>query len=132
MKNVTESKSRTIVFDSSCWIEIFTQGPLSRLCDKEFKNASQILVPTVVIYEVYRKISLTVSEDQALSAVALMSQYKIVDLNRDISLTAADLSIGQKLPMADSFVLAHARYEDAILVTLDNDFRGMSNTKVLR
>jgi len=107
-------------------------GPLFKACDKELKSASEVLVPTVVIYEVYKKISLSVSEDRALSVVALMSQHKVVDLTRDIALAAADLSIGRRLPMADSLVLAHARYENAILVTLDNDFANIPNAKVLR
>ena len=123
---------RSIVFDSSCWIELLIQGPLAKVCDKELKHSSQVLVPTVVIYEVYRKISSSVSEDQALSAVALMSQHKVVDLTRDISLAAADLSIAQKLPMADSLVLALAQHESAVLITLDNDFMDIPNAKVLR
>ena len=122
----------TIVFDSSCWIEVLTQGPLSKICDKELRNATQVLIPTIVIYEVYKKISSSISEDQALSVVALMSQHKIVDLTRDISIAAADLSLARKLPMADSLVLAHAQYEDAILVTLDNEFRGIPHVKILR
>lgn len=129
---MTGSKAPSIVFDSSCWIELLTQGHLFKACDKELKNASEVLVPTIVIYEVYKKISSSLSEDQGLSVVALMSQHRVVDLTRDISLAAADLSITRKLPMADSLVLAHAQYEDAILVTLDNDFANVPNAKVLR
>ena len=72
------------------------------------------------------------SEDQALSAIAFMSQHKVVDLTREVSLAAADLSIARKLYMADSLVLAHAQLENATLVTLDNDFVGLPNTKILR
>jgi toxin FitB len=130
--NVTESKSKAIVFDSSCWIEILNNGPLSKVCEKELKSASRVLVPTLVFYEVYRKVSSTVSEDQGLSVVALLSQYETSELTRDISLAAADISIAHKLPMADSIILAHATQENATLVTLDNDFAGLSHSRVIR
>jgi toxin FitB len=90
------------------------------------------IVPTLVLYEVYRKISTSISEDQALSVVALMSQQKVMDLTRDVALGAADLSIQYKLPIADSLILAHARHENALLVTLDNDFAKIDGVKVLR
>jgi len=118
------------LLDSSCWIEILREGPLAGACRKELRSPA--IVPTLVIYEVYRKITTAVSEDQALSVVALMSQGRVVDLTRDIALSAADLSIQLKLPMADSMILAHARHENATLVTLDNDFARIRGVKLLR
>lgn len=125
----------TILLDSSCWIELLSEGPLASSCRRELKSISAgslSIVPTLVLYEVYRKITTSISEDQALSVVALMSQQKVVDLTRDIALTAADLSIQHKLPMADSLILAHAKHENALLVTLDNDFAKIDGAKVLR
>ncbi|MGE4233372.1 MAG: type II toxin-antitoxin system VapC family toxin [Bacteriovoracia bacterium] len=120
------------LLDSSVWIEIFRKGPLSSLCKKELNSSSNILVPTLVIYEVYRKIAQTLSEDVALSAIALLSQHTVVDLNRDIALLAADISISHKLGMADSMILAHAKESHAKLISLDNDFSSISDAKVLR
>lgn len=122
---------KAVIADSSCWIEMFGEGPLASSCRKELKN-SQSIVPTLVIYEVYRKIASGISEDQALSAVAFMSQGRVVELSREVALSAADLSIELRLAMADSMVLAHARHENATLVTLDNDFSGIPEVKVLR
>lgn len=123
---------KSLLIDSSGWIEIFRQGRLAKKCQKELHDASEIIVPTLVIFEVYRKICKSISEDQALSCVALMSQNHVVDLTREIALTAADLSIKHDLPMADSLVLAHAYEEEAMLLTLDNDFNKISGTLVIR
>lgn len=120
------------LLDSSVWIELLGSGPLAKSCQAELDSAKRILVPTVVLFEVYRKIASTVSEDQALSAIAWMRQKEVVDLDSEIALTAADLSLEHRLPMADSFVLAHAREAHAVLVTLDNDFHGIEGVKILR
>ncbi|MBI3555383.1 MAG: PIN domain-containing protein [Deltaproteobacteria bacterium] len=56
----------------------------------------------------------------------------LADLNRDIALTAADLSVQLRLATADSVVLAHAHTAGATLVTLDNDFAGVTGARVLR
>jgi predicted nucleic acid-binding protein len=124
--------SGPIVLDSSAWIEILSGGRHAKTCIKELKSANRIYVPTVVIFEVYRKIASSKSEDQALSAVALLSQHEVADLSREIALTAADLSLQNGLAMADSLVLAHAQQAEATLVTLDNDFAGISRARVLR
>lgn len=122
---------KAILLDSSVWIEILGVGPLAELAEKELR-ASTIVVPTVVLFEVYKKISIAVSEEQGLSVVALLSQYTVVDLTHEVSLTAADLSRQYKLGMADSFVLAHSHHADAPLVTLDNDFSRVPGVKVIR
>jgi predicted nucleic acid-binding protein len=89
-------------------------------------------MPTLVLFEVYKKIAVTLSEDQALAAVATLSQYTVTDLSRDIALAAADISIQNRLGMADSIVLAHAREAGALLITLDNYFNGIQGAQVLR
>ena len=120
------------LLDSSVWIEIFSGGPKLKSCNKELKSASSVVVPAFVLYEVYKKIAKSVSEDQALSVVASMAQYNVVALTQDIALSSADLSLQHGLGMADSFVLGHAISANAVLVTLDNDFSGIQGVRVLR
>lgn len=120
------------VLDSSVWIEILNNGALAKNCLKELKCASHVCVPTLVIFEVYKKIASSRSEDQALSAVAVLSQHEVVEMTREIALSAADISLQKGLAMADSIVLAHAQQEGATLLTLDNDFAGIPGARVLR
>ena len=120
-----------ILPDSSCWIEIFSEGKLAQECEAEIKRASDIIVPTLVIYEVYKKIRSCLSEDLGLSAVASLSTNSVSELTREIALLAADLSLEYKLPMADSMVLAHAEAHEAQLVTLDKGFLVVPHVRVL-
>lgn len=123
---------RNVVLDSSVWIEILNNGPRANACTKELRSAQTVFVPTLVIFEVYKKIATAKSEDSALSAVALLSQCEVSDLTREVALAAADLAIQRKLAMADSLVLAHAQQQGATLVTLDNDFSGIPGARVIR
>ncbi len=121
-----------VVLDSSVWIEILTGGPLRQKCEEFFKSNRRVFVPVVVLFEVYRKVSRQVSEDQALSAVTTLSQHSVLNLEPSTALTAADLSIQHGIGMADSMILAHAFLSGAILVTLDNDFSNIPGVTVIR
>jgi toxin FitB len=123
---------KSVVLDSSVWIEMLNDGPLGSACAKELNAAQKVIVPTVVLYEVYRKVAQSRSEDQALSVTALLSQHEVSELSREVALAAADISIQKGLGMADSLVLAHAQQKGATLVTLDNDFAGLAGARVLR
>ena len=60
-------------------------------------------------------------EDAALQAVALMKQGVTVNLNDDLALQAAKISLKHKIPMADSIILATARAHKAVLWTQDQE-----------
>lgn len=122
-----------ITLDSSAWIEILGGGRLASSCAAELQSAAAVIVPTVVVFEVYRKVlGATGSEDAALSAASLLRQHTIRELTDEIAIEAAELSLTHKLGMADSLVLAHALRDSAPLVTLDNDFAGIDGVRVLR
>ena len=80
-------------------------------------------MPTVAIYEVYKWIKRERSEDEALDAVATMKKTIIANLNEEIALVAADLSLLHGLAMADAMMLAFARVNHAELVTTDSGFQ---------
>jgi predicted nucleic acid-binding protein len=121
-----------ILVDSSAWIELFTRGDLSKPVQREIARSKRILVPTVVLFEVYRKLLRSMGESEGLVAVSTLSQYEVVDLTRDIALLAADISSQEDLAMADSLILASARTFRAKVITLDNDFTSFPDAKVLR
>ena len=120
-----------MVVDSSVWLEIYYKTPLSSKCEKALSKA-EILVPSLVLFEVYKKLKTKVDESVALEVVGGLSQNRVLDFTREVALLAADLSIEHKLGMADSIVLAHSRYEDVMLVTMDSDFGGLENVRVIR
>lgn len=120
-----------MIVDSSVWLEVFLDGPLHEKCN-QILNKKNIFVPTSVICEVYRKLKHKISEEVALEAIAFLSAYQVIDLNRDIMLLAADISLEYDLGLADSVVLAAARSAKCELVTLDNDFSNIPDAVVLR
>ena len=123
---------RSVLLDSSIWIEILNSGPKHLKCQRELDQAERVIVPTTVIFEVYRKLASLLSEDQALSGITILLKYEIKDLTQEVALTAADLSIQHKLGMADSLVLSHARMSESLFVTMDNDFVGLDGVLIIR
>ena len=115
------------VVDSLGWLEYFTGGALVKSYAPYLEKRSELLVPTLVLYEVYRWIKRRESEEEAVKYVAQMSQSRIVDLDDSLALFAADLSLEHDLAMADSIVYAAALSHHAKLVTSDSDFKGLPN-----
>lgn len=115
------------VVDSSGWIEYFTGGSLAKLYAPYIEKHSELLVPTLVLYEVYRWIRRHDSEEEAVRYAAQMSQSKTVPLDDSLALFAADLSLEHRLAMADSIVYAAALSQKAKLVTSDSDFKELPN-----
>ena len=58
-----------------------------------------------------------------------MQQGTVVDLEAEIALSAAALSVDLKLPLADSIILATARKYSAELWTQDADFKGIEGVR---
>ena len=117
------------VVDSSAWIEYFTDGPNAGFFAGAIEDVEKLLVPALVIYEVFKWISRERGEAQAVKAVAHMQQGEVVDLDAKLAAYAARLSLQTKLPMADSIVYATARIHEAILWTQDDDFEGLDDVK---
>ncbi|MBI3536702.1 MAG: type II toxin-antitoxin system VapC family toxin [Chloroflexi bacterium] len=109
------------VVDSSGWLEYFADAPNADFFAPTIENVSELIIPSVSIYEVFKRVLQQRGEDDALQAVALMSQGNIVDLNLAIALDAAKISIELKLPMADSIILATTRAYNATSWTQDAD-----------
>jgi predicted nucleic acid-binding protein len=87
------------------------------------------LVPTLSLYEVFRRVLQQRGENDALQAVALMQQGTIVELNTSLALSAARISLNEKIPMAGSIMLATARAYGATLWSQDSDFADIPGVK---
>jgi len=120
-----------IVVDSSGWVEFFTDGPLADTYATRLRSLSSVVVPVIVLYEVYKRLKRDLSEDDALVAVSAMQRGHVVSVNSEIAMTAADLSLEHKLPMADALILATARAHHAQLVSSDADFENIEGVAYL-
>jgi predicted nucleic acid-binding protein len=117
------------VVDSSGWLEYFAKGSNGGFFAPAIRASAQLVVPTISLYEVYKRIVMQRDEEEALSAIGWMTVGLVADLTQEIALTAADLSFEHKLPMADSIILATARANNATLWTQDEHFKELPNVK---
>jgi predicted nucleic acid-binding protein len=112
-------------------LEYFADGPNARFFAPAVEATSQLLVPTLSLYEVFKRVSQQRGDGAALQAVALMQQGRLVDLSAALAVTAARVSLNERLPMADSIMLATARMHGAVLWTQDADFAQCTGVKFI-
>ena len=117
--------------DSSGWLEYLADGPNADFFAPAIENTPELVVPSLSLYEVFKRVLQQRGEGDALQAVAVMSQGRVVDLDTDLALSAARVSVEHKLPMADSVILATARVCDATLWTQDADFEGVEGVRYI-
>lgn len=117
------------VVDSSGWLEYFADGPNATAFAPAIQKPGELIVPTLSLYEVFKRVLQQRDEGDALRAVALMQQGIVVDLTSSLALSAAKLSVDLGLPMADSVMLATARAYDGVLWTQDAHFRDVEGVR---
>jgi predicted nucleic acid-binding protein len=118
--------------DSSCWLEYFSNGKNADIYEPVLASLENLLVPTIILYEVFKKILQQKDETEALKAIAIMHQGTVVELSNSIAINAAKISFEYKLPMADSIILATAREYNAVLWTQDEHFEAMERAKYIK
>lgn len=114
---------------SSGGLEYFAKGSNGEFFVPVIRASAQLVVPTISMFEVYKRIVMQRDKEEALSAIRWMTVGLVADLTQEIALTAADLSLEHKLPMADSIILATARANDATLWTQDEHFKELPDVK---
>jgi toxin FitB len=117
------------VVDSSAWLEYFADGPNAEFFAPAIEDIVNLIVPTISIFEVFKRVLQQRGESDALQAVALMQQGRVVNLDASVALEAARISLDIKLPLADSIILATAQAHNAILWTQDSDFGGLPSVQ---
>lgn len=117
------------VVDSSAWLEYFRDGPNASEFAPAIEDPDHLVVPTLTIFEVFKRTAQIADEGSALDAVAVMLQGEVVDLDSALSLAAARISLDTGLAMAASIILATARSYDAVLWTQDAHFEGLSGVE---
>jgi predicted nucleic acid-binding protein len=118
--------------DSSGWIEFFSSGPRAGQYASYLSRPSELVTPTIVLYEVYKRIKRERGEEAALASAGQLHGTVVVPLSDSIALLAADLSIRHGLAMADAIIYATALEQGAQLVTSDADLQDLPNVVYIR
>lgn len=119
------------VVDTSGWLEYFSRGTNASFFAPVVKATDTLVVPTVCMYEVFKRLLAQRGEESALQAIGIMSLGIIADLTREIAVSAASISFEFKIAMADSIVLATTRAYDGTLWTQDIDFEGIDGVQYI-
>lgn len=115
--------------DSSGWIEYFTGSINAEPFVFVIEDETSLIVPSITLYEVFRKLLVETDEDTALRSVTQMQMGKVVTLDEPLAINAARTGFDLKLPMADSIILATARIYGAVLYTMDEHFRNLPGVR---
>jgi predicted nucleic acid-binding protein len=123
--------SEIVLVDSSGWLEYITGDEKADAFGDILQRDIQVLVPTIVLYEVLKILLLRAGRSEADIFLSEALRRKVLDLTDTIALAAASLSIDYKLPMADAIIYATALAHQAELVTSDAHFTGLPGVTIL-
>lgn len=119
------------IVDPSGWLEYFADGPNANFFAKAIEKTAELVVPTVSLYEVFKRVLQQCGEADALQAIAVMRQGRVIELSEALALAAARTSAESGLPMADSIILATANECNATLWTQDSDFERVRGVRYI-
>jgi predicted nucleic acid-binding protein len=115
--------------DSCGWLEYFADGSNAAFFAPAIENTDELLVPTLCILEVFKRVLQQRGEDAALQAAALMQQGQVIDLDSGTAVNAAKIGQELKLSLADAVIVATARIHRAVLWTQDSDLKDVEGVK---
>jgi predicted nucleic acid-binding protein len=115
--------------DSCGWLEYFADGPNADFYAPALEDPGSLLVPTICLLEVFKRVLQQRGEDEALQAAAAMHQGLVAPLDAPVALRAARISHDLKLPLADSVILATAQSYSATIWTQDSHFKGLEGIR---
>ena len=117
------------VVDSSAWLAYFADEPNAQHFASAIEAPDSLIVPSITLLEVFKKVAQQRGEGVALQYVAVMQQGRVVALDAALALLAATLGTRHKLPLADSIIYATAQQGNALVWTQDADFEGLGGVR---
>ena len=114
-----------VLIDSSGWIAFFVGGPLAERYASYLTPSAEIVTPSIVLYEVYKKVKRERGEELALLIAGRLNTTEVIPLTESLALNAADISLRHGLAMADAIVYATSRHQEAQLITGDADLKDL-------
>ena len=117
------------IVDSSCWIEYLMDTEIGMKVAQAIENPNELIVPTITLYEVFKKLLAEKDEEYALNVVSYMQTGMVIDLDSNLSLSAAQISRRYKLAMADSIIYATSLHYSALLFSCDKHFKDFTDVR---
>ncbi len=121
-----------IIVDSRGWLEWFTDGALADSYKKYLADSDNILVPAIVLYEVYKVLKRGAGEEKALLAAAYMRSSRLIPFDDTLALAAADIALQKNLAMADAIIVAVSKAHNCRIVSSNADLKELDNVDYIQ
>ena len=121
-----------IIVDSCGWLEWFTDGKLANKYRKYLADQENLLMPAIILYEVYKILKREVNEEKALLAVGYMKNSPVIPLDETLALSAADIALQENLAMADAIIVATSRLHNCTIISSDSDLKNQPNVSFVQ
>ena len=119
------------VLDSSAWLAILKGEANGQRFTRVLADVEALIVPTVCIAEVARKLMQGVDRKEAEALLGAMQRARVADLTAEVAVEAARVGLEYRLHLADSIIYATARLHDATLWTQDAHFANLPGVEYL-
>jgi toxin FitB len=130
---IIPSASDRIVVDSSGWIEYLGAGPKVDGFAVYFESQATLLLPSIVLYEVHKKLHRERGKGKADDFVSHVFGFgdRLIPLTLELSIFASRTSLEMRLSMADAIIYTTAQKNNAQLITSDIHFANLPGVTVL-
>lgn len=116
-----------MIVDSCGWLEWFTDGDLADHYKPYLSDQDNLLIPAIILYEVYKVLKREVGEEKALLAAGYMKTSTVIPLDETLAMAAADIALQEKSAMADAIIVAVSRIHNCRIISSDADLRNKTN-----
>ena|SRR3989344_1132522 len=124
-------KDSKLLIDSSVWVLYFF-GENKRV--KEIIEQENFLLTSIFsLFEIRRKLLKEKYNEEKISKIISFIKTRSImsELTEEICISAATNSVELVLPAIDSLIYTSARKSNALLITADNDFRGIKDVEIV-
>lgn len=117
------------LIDSSVWIAYMTKKLYLDIINSE----DTLLLSTLSIFEIKKKLT-----NDNIPKIKIDENIKfikerciLIPVTTEIAEEAVNISTEKHIPAIDSLIYATARSNNAVIITLDNDFRNLKGATIL-
>lgn len=122
-----------LFLDSSIWLDYFLRHEMTagQLIDHP---EGKLFTSIVCFHEVVRRLIRLKKNEAYINEVTrfMRENSTVVSVNEEIAVKSAHASVNYRLASMDSIVYQSALSVEALLISGDNDFRGLPKSQVLK
>ena len=126
---MSKAKAAANEVDSSAWLEYLANGPNASEFAPAIEALDRLMIPTLVITEVLRRLDIQGRRDVVPEVLAHMRQGQIIVFDDQLAVDAAVVGRRHGLALADSIVYATALAVEGVVWTQDEDFRSLAHVE---